>query len=73
MVWEVAPFELGKLTIIAPAKVPEEEVEEKVDFEVDKMLEELTDKVHGQNHFGKGEERVITSDNRHWINNKEEN
>ena len=61
MVWEVAPFELGKLTIIAPAKVPKEEVEEKVeeevDFEVDKMLEELTDKVHGQNHFGKGEER----------------
>ena len=47
MVWEVAPFELGKLTIIAPAKVPKEEVEEKVDFEVDKMLEELTDKVHG--------------------------
>ena len=58
MVWEVAPFELGKLTIIAPAKVPEEEVEvEKVDFEVDKMLEELTDKVHGQNHFVEGEER----------------
>ena len=67
MVWEVAPFELGKLTIIAPAQVPEEEVEEKVDFEVDKMLEELTDKVHGQNHFGKSEERVITSDNRECI------
>ena len=55
MVWEVAPFELGKVTIIAPAKVPEEEVE--VDFEVDNMLEELTDKVHGQNHFVEGEER----------------
>ena len=67
----MAPFELGKLTIIAPAKVPKEEVEEKVeeevDFEVDKMLEELTDKVHGQNHFGKGEERVIISDNRECI------
>ena len=53
----MAPFELGKLTIIAPAKVPEEEVGEKVEEEVDNMLEELTDKVHGQNHFGKGEER----------------
>ena len=53
----MAPFELGKLTIIAPAKVSEEEVEEEVDFEVDKMLEELTDKVHGQNHFVEGEER----------------
>ena len=53
----MAPFELGKLTIIAPTKVPEEEVGEKVEEEVDKMLEELTDKVHGQNHFGNGEER----------------
>ena len=63
----MAPFELGKLTIIAPAKVPEEEVEEKVDFEVDKMLEELTDKLRRQNDFGKGEERVIISDNRECI------
>ena len=53
----MAPFELGKLTIIAPAKVPEEEVEEKVDLEVDKMLDELTDKVQGKNHFREDEER----------------